>query len=186
MHELSPVMWGGPEDREKEGVVSSVKAKVKPELLRWARESAGYSVTEAARKLSKLAPERLEQWESGEDQPTIAQLRHMARVYRRPLSVFYLPEVPADALVSEAMTTTITFDFDASAFGAFRLSPGEFAQEMRIAAAVQWYAQGIVSQGKAAELAELTRAEFLEELHRRKVPACQVTADELANEIHGA
>jgi len=168
------------------GVVSSVKAKVKPELLRWARESAGYSVTEAARKLSKLAPERLEQWESGEDQPTIARLRHMARVYRRPLSVFYLPEVPADALVSEAMTTTITFDFDASAFGAFRLSPGEFAQEMRIAAAVQWYAQGIVSQGKAAELAELTRAEFLEELHRRKVPACQVTADELANEIHGA
>jgi len=185
--------------------VSSVKAKVKPELLRWARESAGYSVTEAARKLSKLAPERLEQWESGEDQPTIAQLRHMARVYRRPLSVFYLPEVPmfpvmhdfrrlpgevsdqySSALVSEAMTTTITFDFDASAFGAFRLSPGEFAQEMRIAAAVQWYAQGIVSQGKAAELAELTRAEFLEELHRRKVPACQVTADELANEIHGA
>jgi len=90
--------------------------------------------------------------------------------------------------VSEAMTTTttITFDFDASAFSAFCLSPREFAQEMRIAAAVQWYAQEIVSQGKAAELAELTRAEFLEELHRRKVPACQVTADELANEIHGA
>ena len=84
------------------------------------------------------------------------------------------------------MTTTITFDFDASVFGALRLAPREFAQEMRIAAAVQWYAQGIVSQGKAAELAELTRAEFLEELHRRKVPACQVTADELAAEIHGA
>ena len=30
----------------------------------------------------------------------------------------------------------------------------------RVAAAVQWYAQGIVSQGKAAELAELTRAGF--------------------------
>ena len=85
----------------------------------------------------------------------------------------------------EAMTTTITFDFDASAFGALRLAPGEFAREMRIAAAVQWYAQGIVSQGKAAELADLTRAEFLAELHRRKVPACQVTADELATEIHG-
>jgi predicted HTH domain antitoxin len=88
--------------------------------------------------------------------------------------------------VREAMTTTITFSFDASAFGALRLAPMEFAREMRIAAAVQWYAQGIVSQGKAAELADLTRAEFLEELHRRKVPACQVTADELADEIHGA
>jgi predicted HTH domain antitoxin len=87
--------------------------------------------------------------------------------------------------MGEAMTTRITFDFDSSAFGALRLSPGEFAREMRTAAAVQWYAQGIVSQGKAAELAELTRAEFLDELYRRKVPACQVTADELADEIHG-
>ena len=38
---------------------------------------------------------------------------------------------------------------------------------------------------KAAELAALTRAEFLDELHRRKVPACQVTPEELADEIHG-
>jgi len=83
------------------------------------------------------------------------------------------------------MTTTITFDFDVSAFGALRLAPSEFAREMRVAAAVQWYAQGIVSQGKAAEPADLTRAEFLQELHHRKIPACQVTADELADEIHG-
>jgi predicted HTH domain antitoxin len=55
------------------------------------------------------------------------------------------------------MTTTISFDFDATAFSALRLAPSEFAREMRIAAAVQRYAQGIVSQGKPAELAELTR-----------------------------
>jgi len=83
------------------------------------------------------------------------------------------------------MTTTISVDYDVTAFGALRLSPSEFARELRIAAAVQWYAQGKVSQGKAAELAALTRSEFLDELHRRKVPACQVTADELADEIHG-
>ena len=83
------------------------------------------------------------------------------------------------------MTTTISFNFDASAFGALRLAPREFAREMRIAAAVQWYAQGIVSQGKAAELADLSRAEFLDELWRRKIPACQITPDELADEIHG-
>ena len=80
---------------------------------------------------------------------------------------------------------TISFEFDPSTFSALRLAPIEFAREMRIAAAVQWYAQGIVSQGKAAELAGVTRAEFLEELYRRKVPACQVSADELADEIHG-
>ncbi|MDX2343193.1 MAG: UPF0175 family protein [Acidimicrobiia bacterium] len=81
--------------------------------------------------------------------------------------------------------TTISFDFDTSAFGALRLAPDEFAREMRVAAAVQWYAQGVVSQGKAAELAGLTRADFLDELYRRKVPACQVTPEELADEIHG-
>jgi len=82
--------------------------------------------------------------------------------------------------------TTISFEFEPSAFGALRLAPNEFAREMRIAAAVQWYAQGVISQGKAAELAGLTRADFLDELHRRKVPACQVTPDQLADEIHGA
>lgn len=82
--------------------------------------------------------------------------------------------------------TTISFEFEPSAFGALRLAPNEFAREMRIAAAVQWYAQGVISQGKAAELAELTRADFLDQLHQRKVPACQATPDELADEIHGA
>ena len=80
---------------------------------------------------------------------------------------------------------TISFEFEPSTFSALRLAPMEFAREMRIAAAVQWYAQGIVSQGKAAELAALTRSELLEELFRRRVPACQVTADELVDEIHG-
>ena len=81
--------------------------------------------------------------------------------------------------------TTISFEFEPSVFGALRLAPKEFAREMRIAAAVQWYAQGVVSQGKAAELAGLVRADFLDELYRRKVPACQVSAEELADEIHG-
>ncbi|AUB85670.1 UPF0175 family protein [Candidatus Thiodictyon syntrophicum] len=80
---------------------------------------------------------------------------------------------------------TISFEFEPSTFSALRLAPMEFAREMRIAAAVQWYAQGIVSQGKATELAGLTRSELLEELFRRRVPACQVTADELVDEIHG-
>lgn len=78
---------------------------------------------------------------------------------------------------------TITYDLPPSAFSALRLSPAEFAREMRIAASVQWYAQGVVSQEKAAELAGLGRADFLEELFRRKVPACQVTLEELIEEI---
>lgn len=79
--------------------------------------------------------------------------------------------------------TTIAYDFDPGVFGALRLSPAEFAREMRIAAAVQWYAQGRVSQGRAAEIAGLCRAEFIEELFQRKVPACQVTAEDLLEEL---
>ena len=66
--------------------------------------------------------------------------------------------------------TTISFEFEPSTFGASRLAPKEFAREMRIAAAVQWYAEGVVSQGKAAELATLTRSDFLDELYRRRRP----------------
>ena len=81
--------------------------------------------------------------------------------------------------------STVSLDFDNSLFGALRLSPDEFGREMRIAAAVQWYSEGAVSQEKAAELAGLSRIEFLDELHRRKVSACQTTQEEIREEIHG-
>jgi predicted HTH domain antitoxin len=78
---------------------------------------------------------------------------------------------------------TITYDLPADAFSALRLSPAELAREMRIAACVQWYAQGLVSQDRAAEIAGLGRAEFLEELFRRKVSASQATLEDLVEEI---
>ncbi len=81
--------------------------------------------------------------------------------------------------------TTITLEFEPTSFGALRLDPQEFAREIRMASAIQWYAQGIVSQGKAAELAGLARTEFLDELRQRKVSACQFTTEELQEEIHG-
>ena len=81
--------------------------------------------------------------------------------------------------------TTVTIDLPDTVFSALRLAPNEFVREMRIAAAVQWYAQEKVSQGKAAEIAGLNRVEFLDELYRRKVPAIQVTLEELKTEIAG-
>lgn len=72
-----------------------LRALVKPEILAWARSTSGYGVEEAARKIS-AKPERLMAWERGQSQPTINQLRRMAQLYKHPLSVFYLPEVPKD------------------------------------------------------------------------------------------
>ncbi|MBI5117905.1 ImmA/IrrE family metallo-endopeptidase [Candidatus Poribacteria bacterium] len=73
----------------------SIEALVKPELLAWARKSAGLTVDEAARK-AHVKPDRLECWEKGERRPTLRQLRELARIYKRPLAVFYLPEPPRD------------------------------------------------------------------------------------------
>ncbi len=70
-------------------------ALIKPELLIWARQSAGFSLDAAAVKL-RVSEARLRSWETGEARPTIAQLRTAARVYKRPLAIFYLPEPPLD------------------------------------------------------------------------------------------
>ena len=52
-----------------------------------------------------------------------------------------------------------------------------------LAAAIQWYSQGLISQGKGAELAGLTRAGFLQALSDAKVDALQVTPEELKAEL---
>ncbi len=77
----------------------------------------------------------------------------------------------------------VVFDFPPDFFSALRKSPCEFAAEMRLAAAIHWYSQGLVSQGKAAEIAGLDRAGFLDELYRRKVPAVQISIEELREEL---
>jgi len=77
----------------------------------------------------------------------------------------------------------LVFDFPADVFSALRKSPEEFADEMRLAAAIHWYSQGLISQGKAAEIAGLERARFLDELFRRRVPAIQITVEELGEEL---
>jgi len=39
-------------------------------------------------------------------------------------------------------------------------SPIELEKDIKLAAAIDWYRQGLISQGRAAELAELPRAAF--------------------------
>jgi predicted HTH domain antitoxin len=80
---------------------------------------------------------------------------------------------------------TLTIDLPETLFAALRKAPDEFVKEMRIAAAVKWYEVGELSQGKAAEIAGLTRAEFINALSRFKVSPFQYTAVELAEELEG-
>ncbi len=79
--------------------------------------------------------------------------------------------------------TQLAMDLPEGVFSALRLSPQAFAAEMRIASAVQWYGERRISQAKAAEVSGLSRSAFLNELHRRRVPAVQVDIDELDAEL---
>lgn len=73
---------------------------VKPEILTWARETAGLSLEEAAHAIGlgsahgKPAQERLLALEQGEAEPSRSLLRRMAQKYRRSLLVFYLDKPP--------------------------------------------------------------------------------------------
>jgi predicted HTH domain antitoxin len=73
----------------------------------------------------------------------------------------------------------ITFDLPENAFSSLRQGPAEFAAELRLAACVKWYELGRISQSKAAEIAGLSRAAFLDALRTYKVPAIQVNPEHL-------
>ena len=82
--------------------------------------------------------------------------------------------------------THLTLDMPDVAFASLHKDPAEFTRELRIAAAVKWYELEIVSQGRAAEIAGLTRAEFITALGLYKVSPFQYTAEEILEDLADA
>lgn len=69
-------------------------AGVRPEVLRWARQSIGLSVSDVALRL-KRPIEEIEAWEANGPYPSYPQLEKLAyQIYKRPLAVFFLPAPP--------------------------------------------------------------------------------------------
>ncbi|HUT37627.1 MAG TPA: UPF0175 family protein [Planctomycetota bacterium] len=77
----------------------------------------------------------------------------------------------------------LELDLPPEAFSALRVNPERFLQEMRLAAAVKWYETHRISQSKAAEIAGVSRHEFLEALARFGVSPFQTTVEELTDEV---
>ncbi|MBV8762267.1 MAG: ImmA/IrrE family metallo-endopeptidase [Deltaproteobacteria bacterium] len=124
------------------------KSKAKPALLKWARESARLTIEIAAQRAG-VKPDAVALWESGEDAPSIPQLRKLAEVYKRPLVVFYLPAPPKD--------------FDA--LRDFRRLPANAPEESpELAAEIRW----------AHDMREVAVEAF--ELTGHEIPTFEVTA----------
>jgi predicted HTH domain antitoxin len=79
-------------------------------------------------------------------------------------------------------TIQVTFSVDRDIFSALRQDPDHFVPELRLAAAVKWYELGMVSQSKAAQIAGLSRSDFIAELTRFKVTPFQYSAEEISQE----
>lgn len=79
--------------------------------------------------------------------------------------------------------TTLTVELPESALAALRLSPADFGEEMRLAAAVTWYESGKISQEVAAQIAGLCRIDFLLALARLGRDSFQVNLDDLDEEL---
>jgi Zn-dependent peptidase ImmA (M78 family) len=74
--------------------------KINPAILRWARETAGFSPEEATKKLKigdargEMAVDRLIALENGDKEPSRPMIVKMAKQYRRPLLTFYMSAPP--------------------------------------------------------------------------------------------
>ncbi|MBI4506213.1 MAG: ImmA/IrrE family metallo-endopeptidase [Chloroflexi bacterium] len=70
-----------------------MRVEVKPELLRWARERAGFSLGALADRFPQLPA-----WEGRETRPTLTQIERFAKVTRTPVGYLFLQEPPIESV----------------------------------------------------------------------------------------
>lgn len=81
---------------------------VNPEVLRWARETAGLDIDEVVLqfKRKRVTAETIASWERGEESPNYIQLERLAyEVYHRPLALFFFPEPPEEEPLERSFRT---------------------------------------------------------------------------------
>ncbi len=71
------------------------KITVESSVLSWAREAIGHSLEKAARK-TRIDQENLEKWEKETSDISLADIKKIAKVYKRPIAFFFLPSPPQE------------------------------------------------------------------------------------------
>ncbi|MCC5875509.1 MAG: ImmA/IrrE family metallo-endopeptidase [Candidatus Sumerlaeia bacterium] len=88
---------------------------LQPGILKWARETSGFSIPEVAEKM-KRDPAELSRWEAGDGAPTYPQLEFLAyKVYKRPLAVFFFPTPPEETSTEAEFRTLPSSELEALA-----------------------------------------------------------------------
>jgi len=79
--------------------------------------------------------------------------------------------------------TTVTVHMPDEVLAVMRNEPEGFGREMRLAAAINWYHRGIISQEIASQVAGLDRTDFLLALASRSADSFVVDFDDLQREL---
>lgn len=78
---------------------------------------------------------------------------------------------------------TITVDLPDQTLRGLDVDLDRVTGEVRLALAISWYTEGRISQGRAAEVAGIPRADMIDELARRQIPVTNITPEDLQREI---
>jgi predicted HTH domain antitoxin len=79
--------------------------------------------------------------------------------------------------------TAVSVELPDEVFSVFRQTPPEFVRNMQLTAAIHWYARGKISQEKAALIAGVARADFLDAVAAERIDVFTVDFDTLAAEL---
>lgn len=77
---------------------------INPIILIWAREQAGFSVSDIADYFKKEL-QFIENWENGLSTPSFPQLEKLANKYKRPTAIFFFPEAPNEEPIEQSFRT---------------------------------------------------------------------------------
>lgn len=89
----------------------SIPAYINPKILKWARETSGFSVERISEKM-KINLNKFKKIEDGHEKLSVSQLRKIAKIYKRPIPVFYLKKIPENVDLPDFRVSILPIDVE--------------------------------------------------------------------------